>query len=341
MNKFFGSDDPRKTAAKYVAIYFLILLALFLLFKTILNVFVFTLISVLIINFLAKILRFLRIKGKLALVISMLVYFFVIIYGIILIVPAATEQIGTFIKTINKVFETKAWEGYFEKNPNLASGVTAIMEWLQPKFSDLTNYLMDYVAKGTPGFFTTIFYSILLTVYLVLYSSWLGKSIPNLFPKNIRKHIEVFLKKVYLALSGFVDVVFINALITAILFYIISSFYFPNTAVILSFWAGVTNLIPIVGVIFEYIPVFLFSLTLGLKGFIIVNILVLLIHLGLFVIFINVMKMHLNVNPVLMIISIIIVSQIFGIVGIFFAVPLLIFVVAYWDDFIKPSFEGV
>jgi predicted PurR-regulated permease PerM len=341
MNKFFGSNDPRKIAAKYVAIYFIILLILFLIFKTILNIFVFTLISVLIINFLAKIFRILRIKGKLSLVISMLLYFFIIIYGIILIIPAATEQIGTFIKTINKVFETKAWEGYFDKNPNIASGVTAIMEWVQPKFSELTNILMDNLAKGTPGFFTTIFYSILLTIYLVLYSSWLGKSIPNLFPKNIRQDIENFFKKVYLALSSFVDVVFVNAIITAVLFYIISRFYFPNTAIIISFWAGVTNLIPIVGVIFEYIPVFLFSLTLGLKGFIIVNILVLSIHLGLFVIFINVMKIHLNINPVLMIISIITVSQVFGIVGIFFAVPLLIFIVAYWNDFIKPSFEGI
>jgi predicted PurR-regulated permease PerM len=53
------------------------------------------------------------------------------------------------------------------------------------------------------------------------------------------------------------------------------------------------------------------------------------------------MKIHLNINPVLMIISIITVSQVFGIVGIFFAVPLLIFIVAYWNDFIKPSFEGI
>ncbi|MDK2886402.1 MAG: putative permease [Thermosipho sp. (in: thermotogales)] len=339
MNKFFGSEDPRKRAAKYIILYSSILLVLFLLFKTILNIFVFTLISVLIINFLSKVLNIFRIKGRLALIIAMLFYFFIIIYGIILIVPAGTEQIGIFINTINKVFETKAWEKYFENNPNLAAGVTIVMDWIQPKLSDLTSYLIDYVAKGTPGFFTTIFYSILLTVYLILYSSWLGKSIPKIFPKNSRRFVEDFLNKVYLALSGFVDVVFINAFITAILFYIISYFYFQNTAIILSFWAGVTNLIPIVGVIFEYIPVFLFSLTLGLKGFIIVNILVILIHLGLFVVFIIVMKKHLSVNPVLMIISIIIVSQVFGIVGIFFAVPLLIFIVAYWDDFVRPSFE--
>ncbi|SHH45608.1 AI-2E family transporter [Thermosipho atlanticus] len=339
MVRFFKTEESRRTAAIYVGIYFLILMTVFLLFKTVLNIFVFTLISVLIINLIAKFLRIFKLKYKIALILSMLIYFFIIIYGMILIVPAATEQLGNFIKTINKVFETKAWEGYFQNNPNLSEGVTALMQWLQPKFNDLTNYIIDYVAKGTPTFFITVFYTVLLTIYLVFYSSWLGKSVLNLFPVSIRSDIETFLNKLYLALSGFVDVVFINALITAVLFYIISNFYFPNIAVILSFWAGVTNLIPIIGVIFEYIPVFLFSLTLGLKGFIIVNLLVLSIHLGLFVVFVNVMKLHLSINPVLMIISVIIVSQIFGMVGIFFAVPLLIFIAAYWDEFVKPSFE--
>ncbi|MBO8161556.1 MAG: AI-2E family transporter [Thermosipho sp. (in: Bacteria)] len=339
MNKILNFDNPRKMAAFYVGVYALVLIILFILFKTILNIFVFTLISVLIINLIAKFFGLFKVRYKVALILAMFVYFVVLIYGIILIIPAITEQLGNFIKTINNVFETKAWESYFENNPSLSEGVTDIMGWIQPKLTDLTNYILETIAKGTPSFFTTLFYSILLTIYLVLYSSWFGKSLPSLFPNSIRRIIEEFLTKVYLALSGFVDVVFINALITAVVFYIISSFYFPNVAIILSFWAGVTNLIPIVGVIFEYIPVFLFSLTLGLKGFIIVNILVVLIHLGLFIVFVNVMKMHLNINPVLMIIAIIVVSQIFGIVGIFFAVPLLIFVSAYWDEFVKPSFE--
>lgn len=340
MNKLFGSSDPKKIVARYVALYSSILILLFLIFKTVLNIFVFTLISVLIINFLAKILNFFKIKGKTAFIISMIIYFLALIYGIILIVPVVTEQLGTFVNAINNVFETKAWEEYFEKNPNLSSGITYVMEWLQPKLSELTNSVVDNIAKGTPGFFTTIFYSVLLTIYIVLYSSWLKKSIPNLFPKVARKNAETFLNKVYSALSGFVDVVFINAIITAIAFYIISTFYFPKISVILSFWAGITNLIPIVGVIFEYIPVFLFSLTLGVKNFIIVNILVLSLHLGLFIVFINVMKSHLSVNPVLMIIALIISGQLFGAVGIFFAVPVLIFVVAYWDEYIRPSLEG-
>ncbi|ANQ53817.1 membrane protein [Thermosipho sp. 1063] len=331
--------DKRNLAAIYVSAYALLFLITCIIFNTVLNVFVFTLISVLIVNLITKLLKILKLKTKSAIIVGLVIYFFLIIYGIILIIPAATEQFGSFVSTINYVFENQSWKTYLEKNPELLSGVNNLMKWLQPKLNDLTNYMLDNIAKGTPSFFVTIFYSILLTIYTLLYSSWLKKSLPNLFPKKIRPQIEKFFEKVYSALSSFVDVVIINAVITAVAFYLLSSFYFKDTAVILSFWAGITNLIPIVGVFFEYIPVFLFSLTLGLKGFIIVNIFVIAIHLGLFVIFVNVMKMHLNLNPVLMIISIIIVNQIFGLVGTFFAVPLLIFIVAYWDEFVKPKFE--
>ncbi|ABR30743.1 membrane protein [Thermosipho melanesiensis] len=332
--------DKKTLASIYVGIYALIFLITCIIFDSVLNVFVFTLMSVLIVNLIARFLNFLKIKGKPAIIVGLVIYFFLIIYGIILIIPVATEQFGSFISTINYVFENKSWETYIKKNPELLSGINDLMEWIQPKLNELTNFFLDKIAKGTPTFFVTIFFSVLLTIYTLLYSSWLKKSLPNIFPKYIRNICENFLEKVYSALSSFVDVVIINAVITAIAFYILSSFYFKDMAIILSFWAGITNLIPIVGVFFEYIPVFLFSLTLGIKGFIIVNLFVIAIHLGLFVIFVNVMKMHLNLNPVLMIISIIIVNQIFGLVGIFLAVPLLIFIAAYWDEFIKPKFES-
>ncbi|QTA38608.1 AI-2E family transporter [Thermosipho ferrireducens] len=329
----------RKLAAVYVAGYAVLMFVLFLLFDTILNVFIFTLISTLIVSLIAKFLNFFKIKGKISIIIAILIYFFIIVYGIILTVPAATKQIGNFVTTLNKVFDSQAWAEYFSNNPELLESVNSVMAWVKPKLNELMNFVLDTVAKGTPTFFTTMFYTIILTIYILLYSGWLKKSLPNLFPRRTRKILSDFMEKLYLALSSFVDVIVINAVITALAFYLVSSVYFPDSAIILSFWAGVTNLIPIVGVFFEYIPVFLFSLTLGLKGFILMNVFVVMIHLGLFIIFVNVMKLHLNVNPVLMIVSIIVVNQIFGLVGAFFAVPLLIFVAAFWEEFVKPEFE--
>lgn len=331
--------DKDLKAAFFVGIYALIFLIFCIIFDTILNIFVFTLMSVLIVNLIAKFFKLIKISTKSSIILGLIIYFFIIIYGIILIIPSVAQQFGEFIATINSVFENKAWESYLENNPDLLSGVNDVMNWIRPKLNDLTTSLLNNIAKGTTTFFITIFYSILLTIYILLYSSWLKNTFPNLFPKDIRNDVATFFDKVYSTLSNFVNVVVINAVITAIAFYIVSSFYFKELAAILSFWAGITNLIPIVGVFFEYVPVFLFSLTLGLKGFIIVNIFVIAIHLALFIIFVNVKKMNLNLNPVLMIIAIIIVNQIFGLVGTFFAVPLLIFIVAYWEKFVKPKFE--
>lgn len=329
-----------KQQALLIALFYaLVLFIAFALFKTLLYVFVFSLVSILIVNFILKNLMRLRFPYGLAVTIALLFYFFVLIYAFVNIIPPVFKQVSSFYEFMKKILDSKYWKNYLVDNPDLSETIENIVEWASPKLNELFSNLAVTMAKNVPSALTIIFYSILFTVYVTIYTSWTTKSLPGLFPKKVRPLIEDFLKKLGTALSSYVDVMLLGAFVVAISFYILFSFYLPEYKVLLSFWGFVTNFIPIVGVVIEWIPILIVSLGLGIKNFIIVNVIVMFIHLGAFLFFIFIMKKRADINPVLMLIFIFLIGLLYGLVGTFFAVPVAIFFVTLWNEFIKNELD--
>lgn len=329
----------RQQALLIVLIYASILFLSFAFFKTLLYVFVFSLVSVLVVNFILKNLLRIKLPYSLAVTISLIFYFFVLIYSFINIIPPVFKQVSSFYEFMKKILDSKYWENYLVDNPDLSETIGNIVEWAKPKLNDLFSTLAVAMAKNVPSALTVVFYSILFTVYITIYTSWTTKALPGLFPKRVRPLVEDFLKKLGIALSSYVDVLLLGAFIVSISFYVLFSIYLPEYTVLLSFWGFVTNLIPIVGVVIEWIPILIVSLGLGLRNFIIVNTIVMLIHLGAFLFFIFIMEKRADINPVLMLIFIFLIGLFYGLVGTFFAVPVAIFFVTLWNEFIKNELD--
>lgn len=333
--------STRQQALLTVAAYALIMLIAFMIYETLLYVFVFSLVSILVVNFIFRNLIKLKVPYTLSIIISLVVYFGVIIYAIINIIPAVTDQLTSFYGFMQNILDSKYWEDYLSSNPSLSNTISGIIDWIKPKIGELFNNLVVSFAKGLPDALVVIFYSALFTIYITIYTKWTTGSMPGLFPKKIRPLIQDFLTKLGVALSSYVDVMLLGAIIVSISFYFLFSVYLPDYAILLAFWGFVTNFIPIVGVVIEWIPICIVTLGLGLQNFLIVNAIVMSIHLGAFLFFIFIMKARANINPVLMLIFIFLIGLVYGMVGTFFAVPVAIFFVTLWNEFIKRELDNV
>ncbi|MGC8901743.1 MAG: AI-2E family transporter [Fervidobacterium sp.] len=331
--------NVRQFALLFVLLYAFIMFIAFAISRPLLYVFVFSLVSVLVVNFLLRNFLRMKIRYPFAVTLALVLYFSVLIYAFVNIIPPVFKQVSSFYEFMKNILDSKYWENYLKDNPQLSETIGKIAEWASPKINELFSTVAVNLAKNIPNSLVIIFYSILFTVYITIYTNWTTKSLPGLFPKKVRPLIEDFLKKLGAALSSYVDVLLLGAFIVGISFYILFSFYLPDYKVLLSFWGFVTNFIPIVGVVIEWIPILIVSLGLGLRNFIIVNIIVMLIHFGAFLFFIFIMKKRADINPVLMLIFIFLVGISYGLVGTFFAVPVAIFFVTLWNEFIKSEMD--
>ncbi len=329
----------RQQALLIVLLYAAIFFIAFAISKTLLYVFVFSLISILVVNFIYKNLLKIKIPHPISVTLSLIIYFGVLVYAFVNIIPLVVNQIGSFYEFMKKILDSKYWENYLVDNPELSKVIGNLADWASPRISELfNNFLLDF-AKKLPGIGVIIFYSILFTVYVTIYTKWTTKSLPGLFPKRVRPLIEDFLTKLGNSLQSYVDVILLGALIVGVSFYFLFSIFLPEYTILLSFWGFITNFIPIVGVVIEWIPILIVTLGLGFKNFLIVNSIVAIVHLGAFLFFIFIMKHKADINPVLMLIFIFLVGLVYGLVGTFFAVPVAIFFVTLWNEFIKSELD--
>lgn len=329
----------RQQALLIVLLYAAIFFIAFSISKTLLYVFVFSLISILVVNFIYKNLLKIKIPHPISVTLSLIIYFGVLVYAFVNIIPLVVNQIGSFYEFMKKILDSKYWENYLVDNPELSKVIGNLADWASPRISELfNNFLLDF-AKKLPGIGVIIFYSILFTVYVTIYTKWTTKSLPGLFPKRVRPLIEDFLTKLGNSLQSYVDVILLGALIVGVSFYFLFTIFLPEYTILLSFLGFITNFIPIVGVVIEWIPILIVTLGLGFKNFLIVNSIVAIVHLGAFLFFIFIMKHKADINPVLMLIFIFLVGLVYGLVGTFFAVPVAIFFVTLWNEFIKSELD--
>jgi len=132
---------------------------------------------------------------------------------------------------------------------------------------------------------------------------------------------------------------FFSAIFVGVCAFFIMSFLGIKYTVLMSFWAFVTNFIPIVGVIFEFVPLALVGLSSGVESMVWLLVLMSVIHGSAFIFFLFVMRGYSKINPFFIILAILIFGQIFNVLGILIAVPLCLIIKLFWTNFIKPYFE--
>lgn len=319
----------------YVLISFLVFKVFPEVFAVITMMIFFTLLLDPVVRFFEK----MRLGKRVSRVVALLLFFFVVVYSLYVIIPPVFNEFGNFIEFITGVFENKVWRDYV-RSPELVPVFDKIMTFLEPKLNDLLNYVFSLVTTNFLSVTTVVVFTLFGLGYTIFYVREIADFFVAIYPKSAREEARDFLISVYRSMGRYIRVIFINALIIGLSYWIVFETFDLKYSAIISLWAFVTNFIPIVGVVLEYVPVLLFSLTLGVKGVLLIALFAVLIHAAAFIVFIQLMKGLEKLNPVYIILSILFFGKLFGMFGSFVGVPLALFFKVFWKKFLEPLLES-
>ena len=327
----------RTLAIILTVVYFLLVVIIFL-FKDIAAVVIAIFINVAILSALSDFLGK-RIKNKhVCNVFSLLLFFLLVFAAIYMIVPPVIKEFGSFYSVIMENVKSESWKDYI-KSEKMQKLIEKIFSYIGPSLEEKIKDLLSTITTSVPNYGFQLFFIILGTIYSLIYMDTLKKLPFVIYPRKLW-HISIpFTKDLFANMKRFVQSIFVTALMTGVLFFTLFEIMGLKYSVTIGVWAFITNFMPIVGVIFEYVPVFLFSLSLGLKGVIIMAVATLIIHTISFVTFLTMMKGYTKINPVEMLFLIMIMWKIQGTLGIFVATPIAIFINVFWKHFLSPIFN--
>lgn len=326
----------------YTMLYASVVFFLWIIFRSFFQICLFSFVVVMVIDAVASLFtKFLKIKRKkIATTMALLLFFLVLGWSLVEIVPKAFTQIADFYGLLAKVIREKAWQEYLANQEGLLELLNDLADALVPHIENLMEFVLKWIASAMPNFIVVVFFTILCGIYASFHAGNIFRFIPKLYPVKCRCVVEEFMNDLKISMRRFIGVLALNALIIGVgfgvLFTILSSRYAP----LIGLWAFITNFIPIVGVPIELIPILLFSITLGLEKLLWVFIFACVIHLFVFVLFFEVTKSKMRVNPVLMIFSIVLGGMIFGFAGVFIGAPMAAFATVFYRHFLQPRFES-
>ncbi len=340
MMKIFSVNDERSVAGFYIFIYFLIFILTAFFYRNFFSIVVTTFAIVLILEPMVELLM--RIKGMvrtLAMSIALTLFFFSFLILMVLLTPQVIRQAGNFYNFLVNFFENKEWEVYFENYPDIKENISNILENIQPKFLSFVADSIAQITKTTPQVVSFFFYVILGSIYLSIYLPEFKRNIGRMFPRKVRNYAVEFLRDGYKQLRQYVVSLFIVAMIVGVTFWAFLMFMGVKYSILLGFWAALTNLIPIIGVVLEVIPILLTGISMGVSGIVAMVIAIFAIHTTAFVIFLKLMKGYIKINPVAIIFMILFMTEFLGFIGAFVAVPIAILMRVFWNHFVSPKFE--
>jgi predicted PurR-regulated permease PerM len=108
---------------------------------------------------------------------------------------------------------------------------------------------------------------------------------------------------------------------------------------ILAVWGASVNIIQVIGAILAAIPIIIFAAANGIMPLILSLLLIIIVNTTGFLIFLKIIGNRIKINGFLIILSIIIMSYIYGTFGALIAVPFLIYIKLIFRYFITPLFN--
>jgi len=227
-----------------------------------------------------------------------------------------------------------------QRKVQILTSIRSLLIEIQAKFREYLTAFLEKIPGIVSSMFTVMFFVIIGTIYLSYYFSGFKRHLPGIYPKSSRGVASSFLRDTYGNLERYVVAIILVALLTGISVGIVVKMLGIKYSLLMGVWAAITNLVPIVGVIFEVIPLLLLSLSL--KSWVILLVLLAFlatIHVVAFIVFLKLMRGYNRINPVLVIAMIIIMGQLFSVPGAFIAAPLAIILKKFWEHFLSPWLE--
>ena len=260
---------------------------------------------------LARILAIITIAG--------IIYF--IFVGIKNNIDNVSETFGNYQKNIN---------GIFEKIQNYL-GINNKMTLINLRRSINIPKIINSLVQGVGSFLSNSVMVLVYLLFILLEEKSFSKKFPKLFrSKKKEKEVMEMLKKIYSKIEVYVSVKMFTSLLTAILAYVVMDSVKLDFAIFWAILMFLFNFIPTVGsIISSILPISLSLLQFNgdLVYFSIVSIGIISIQLLIGnIIDPKIMGRRLNLSPLVLILSLVIWGSIWGIIGMFLCVPIMIII---------------
>jgi predicted PurR-regulated permease PerM len=261
----------------------------------------------------------------LTLVVIVGLFFFVVVPPI---VEQSRQLIVAFPTIVEKTLTSIEASGVFARLP---ASINTFIDQVPAKLTQLASVYGPRIAQqglGVALSVVSIAVSIILvpilSAYLIFDAADLQGAFLGLFPPSLRPRACAVLADINAVLGGYIRGQLLDGLIVGALIFGMLSINHVPFAFLIAVAAGVLNLVPYLGAVVGFVPSVLLALTYnGWQSALIVAGLFAVIQQvdGNFIVP-RIMQANVSLSPVVLVVSIIVFSDLFGLFGTFIAVPL-------------------
>jgi len=263
-----------------------------------------------------------------------LIFLVISILTLFMLLPLLLDQLTLFVKSLPEIFN-KSKEfilGLYDENEYIPKDyIENIFLGLQGETSKLGNSIFAFSLASAGGLFAIIVYTILvpIMIFFMLFDkeaiyNWLSRFFPKKLDLTQKAYTELNLK-----IGNYIRCKFIEIIIVWISSFILFIALGLNYSLLLSFLCGVSVIIPYVGMIAVTIPIILVSyFQWGIASefwYVIVGHLIIQAIDGNVVVPI-LFSDAVNIHPFAILLSILFFGSIWGVWGVFFAIPLAVLI---------------
>lgn len=229
---------------------------------------------------------------------------------IVLIVPMVIREganllsiLNDFIPKLKRLPLLSGIENNFKIDPNF------LLKYCNNAVSTVINFALAHIF----GFYLLYNYNIMST------------NAKKYLPIKYRDITLKFIRKLSVNMYVYIKGAFVDMLVLFIISAILFSIFKLKYAILLAIFCAITNIIPFVGPYIGGIPAVIVGLSSSIKlGLITLGIIILAQTLETSLINPLIMSKVVKINPLLIIIAVTIMGKFFGVIGMIFAVPVLI-----------------
>ena len=291
----------------------------------------------LIIENIASLIQKLKVKRWASVLIASLIFFGIISYSIYRVVPIVMEQwksVSAFVSEFMKKNPSDVFP--YLKGDETVQMLKDAMDNIGQTFTSYLGNMLTFIVTKIPDIFTTTLLLVISSTYLVIVLPKLRNAVPYMFPNSSVEKTQKFISNLYSDMRKFVGGQMFNAIMVGLIVWIGMAIFGIKYAGFLGLLSGITDFIPFLGVIITAIP----ALFIGISQYGIFGIIKVLIVLTVanqvegWILAPKVLGDRVKLNWFVVLITMLALSEIYGVIGVLIAVPFLVAMKDIWREYV-------
>jgi len=281
---------------------------------------------------------------KVSVILSSLFIYGLLLFAFFLLIPIAVDQaqkVAGFLSGYVVEIQQPAFFDQFNLNSQVLDMIESSAGSLVKMITDFGVKILNSVIQNLPSILTGSVLFLITASYFSTLTPVIRDNIWRLFPRSSLHRSLRFWKDFYKDIQHFVAGQMLIALFTGLFVGIGMLVLGIPYPLFLGFLAGITNFIPYLGSIITMIPAILLGLTDqgfwgAVKG---VGVLLLVNQMEAWIMRPFIQGNMMKLNWFVILLSIFVFGSFFGVLGILFSIPIVVFIRRFWVTYVQEALQ--